>query len=737
MRIFVVGLVILGFTSGTFAQNIRGYVTDADTKTALVGANVLLYQEDSLITVASTDTSGLYQITPPSSAIYVLEVRFLGYKPSRRSVVLDNSNQKIDVDLISDALLNAYPMIRAKALQKPNELLISNALFRRLPGSFDDPSRLLIRFPTLSSPNDQANQVVVKGLPPHMAKWTIDGAAIINPNHLSNAGSITDQASASGGGVNMISGRWIDQYRFILAPLPNQLFDGGSGISDTKLATPKGFSYALGLLGTELSYSHDFSNDVSAGLSYRYSTLGILSSLGVDLGDEDISFQDLHFMLNKSEGKNRWKYHFLWGNSKNIHDDLGNESISYKDAQQINFEGQQIIHHAGYQRVTEKINYNTALNFSQRSSSRFSSVSDLFPELQKTSMIDLDEKLITWGQNLSFSIAKNEFSIHSQTQLNQFQYESKPSDWWFTQYGAISTVKKYRDVTVNIGAGFSSFRLNQILPELRSSVQLKINQTSRLQASYSMQGQSIFSQLWDRAPSLRAFTSQNLSLDYFLNTNKSYIQLGIFYHYFDKVPTLDNTQVTYLDRLDLMLQGLDQGYNISQYGSARLFGLQGQYEWLKIDRFQSILAGSIYNLEARSSSEAPFDLESSYDFGYTGSVSGSYTWYIKENPFVVSLAYQMRGAENHLPIDESASQESQSTIYQLEQSKSAISGFSRFDLKCHFSWGKRKQHMLSLDIQNLLNRENLAYPYYDPLLQQINIQNQLGLIPILSFNSSI
>lgn len=736
-RVLCVGLVLLSFTFGAFAQNISGYLTDASHGTKLVAANVILYQGDSLVNAVSSDSTGFYQLTAKVKNAYVLEIRYVGYKTFRKSISINPGNQTINIALEPDVLLTAYPMIRAKALQKPNELLITNALFRHLPGSFDDPSRLLIRFPALSSPNDQANQIVVKGLPPHMAKWTIGGAAIINPNHLSNAGSITDQASASGGGVNMISGRWIDQYRFFSAPLPSELFDGGSGISDTRLATPKGFSYAVGLLGTELSYRHDFTNGISAGLSYRYSTLGILSALSVDLGDEVISFQDVHFMLNKTEGEHQWKYHFLWGNSKNIHDDLGEESITYKDAQQINFEGQQIIHHLGYDHVTDKTEYTSILNFSRRSSSRFSSVSEFFPELQKTRTVDLQESLISWAQNVKFRIAKNDFTIHSQSQFNQFQYESELSAWWFTQYAAISTVRKYGNLQLDLAAGLSSFRRRQLHPELRSSLQYKFNQTGRLQASYALQGQSLFSQLWDQSPELRAFTSHNLSLDYFLNTSKSYLQFGIFYHYLDNLPTLENTQVTYLDRLDLMLQGIEQGYTISQNGSARLFGIQGQYEWLKIDRFQSILSASIYNLQARSISEGPFDLESSYDFGYTSSISTSYTWSIKENPLVVSLAYQIRGAENHLPIDETASLAAQSTIYQLDQTKSAISRFNRLDFKCHYSWGSRKQHMLSLDIQNLLNSQNLAYPYYDPLLKQINIQNQLGLIPILSFNSSI
>jgi len=42
----------------------------------------------------------------------------------------------------------------------------------------------------------------------------------------------------------------------------------------------------------------------------------------------------------------------------------------------------------------------------------------------------------------------------------------------------------------------------------------------------------------------------------------------------------------------------------------------------------------------------------------------------------------------------------------------------------------------SLDIQNVFGLTNLAYHYYDPYLNKIVAQEQLGIIPVLSIQAS-
>src|SRR5690606_17613081 len=53
--------------------------------------------------------------------------------------------------------------------------------------------------------------------------------------------------------------------------------------------------------------------------NYRYSTVGLLSNLGVKFGDEDINFQDITFSLNSSLGKGgNLSWFGFAGSSRNV-----------------------------------------------------------------------------------------------------------------------------------------------------------------------------------------------------------------------------------------------------------------------------------------------------------------------------------------------------------------------------------------------------------------------------------
>ncbi|MFT5569761.1 MAG: hypothetical protein ACI9RP_001811, partial [Cyclobacteriaceae bacterium] len=46
---------------------------------------------------------------------------------------------------------------------------------------------------------------------------------------------------------------------------------------------------------------------------------------------------------------------------------------------------------------------------------------------------------------------------------------------------------------------------------------------------------------------------------------------------------------------------------------------------------------------------------------------------------------------------------------------------------------EKSTRYLSLDIQNMLNRENQSFPFYDEFLNEEAFSTQLGLVPILTY----
>ena len=89
-------------------------------------------------------------------------------------------------------------------------------------------------------------------------------------------------------------------------------------------------------------------------------------------------------------------------------------------------------------------------------------------------------------------------------------------------------------------------------------------------------------------------------------------------------------------------------------------------------------------------------------------------------------------------IDLAASEQYYTTIYSNSGSfDRRIPDYRRLDLTIVRTISDKKiRWRYALDIQNVLGLTNVAYSYYDPYLNQIANQEQLGLIPVLSVQAS-
>jgi len=66
--------------------------------------------------------------------------------------------------------------IRAERSYTPSKIALSRSHFLSSPASFDDPSRLLMKYPGFSVSNDQNNAIIYDGLPSHYSSWSLYGA---------------------------------------------------------------------------------------------------------------------------------------------------------------------------------------------------------------------------------------------------------------------------------------------------------------------------------------------------------------------------------------------------------------------------------------------------------------------------------------------------------------------------------------------------------------------------------
>lgn len=717
------------------AQRISGRIIDEQDKFSLEGCNLIINSSNSFNKIVSSDSLGMFTLDL-YPGIFSIETQYLGYKKHKFVFEIQREEEFIhNIALIIDTFALINPTITTTAIKNTQEISLDKDLFMRLPGAFNDPSRLLVRFPGISATNDQANQITVKGLPPHASAWFLNGASIVNPNHLSNAGTFSDQASASGGGVNMFSGTSIEKYSFYSAPFNHRYYDAPAGISDFKLSIPTGIRYSLGLLGTELSYAKENKKNTYLGVNYRYSTLGILSALGVQLGDEEISFQDLHIRLGKTLNLHSIELNIVGGLNRNFHGSLGEESVITKDALNIDFKGNQFVSSLNHQyRGSSLSNFNT-INYSFRNNNR-----TVIKDVDILAYYDLDredkllESTVAMTNQFNF-LLKNNVALEL---INQTSFKSlsilENNLNTFQQYNILQARYLWKRLNIQGGFGYSHFANAFFNPEIRFLTKYTSG-FNNFQFKYAHQSNSIIPQLLILDNNLEPFQSGNYSIDYFFDKMNHFFQLGLFYHQYNSILVSEENYISYFDRIDLVINELENN-NLSSNGRGTILGFQEQFEYLFKNNYQFLQSFSWYDMNITDGEK---DIQSTYDFGYTYALTFSYNQQIKEKARILySAGLQGRGAAYDFFIDKDASSNSLVTIYSSEVDKTAIlNPYFRIDLKVDYIFGKGLRHRLSIDIQNLFNRKNDAFQFYDPLTDNVLLQNQLGIIPILKFSSQI
>lgn len=330
------------------ASSLTGRVTDATTSRPLPEARVSLHTSDTAFTTA-TDESGRYRFTALPTGIHALRVTHPGHAPAGipevwvragRTEVQDVELEATGTVLGEVAVAGGPHRMRSAAAQ--GALTVEQSL--RYPATFSDPTRLATTQPGVATMSDQSNHFSVRGNGPAANAYLLEGAEIVTPNHLTNAGTVTDLPSLTGGGTNILSAQMLGPSRLRTGAMPASHGNALGGIMDMRLrrGTHERQAYTLqaGLTGLDVSTEGPFRKGSSASylVNYRYSTVGLLSDLGVDLSDERIGFQDLSMHVALPIGRSQLSVFGLGGLSHNYftHKDSADREVD-KDGRDIDY----------------------------------------------------------------------------------------------------------------------------------------------------------------------------------------------------------------------------------------------------------------------------------------------------------------------------------------------------------------------------------------------------------------
>jgi hypothetical protein len=345
----IVPLIVLGSCAvGQTTSSLNGHVLDAITQGPLPGATVQVFVVDTSYG-GVTDVNGAFRFEALPTGIHRVVASYVGYAAVEVPEVWVRLGKDEFVELALMRTPNELGEVEIRSSGPSrmescsmHTLTVEQSL--RYPATFFDPARLAMSYAGVAGTNDQANHFSVRGNGPASNAWMLEGAEIVDPNHLTNAGTASDLPTLSGGGTTILSAQMLGTSRLLTGAFPTSYGNALGGIMDLRLRpgsnTRRAYTGQAGLLGIDLSAEGPFKAGGKASylVNYRYSTLGLLGAMGVQLGDEDITFQDLSFNISLPVGRSLLTLFGMGGNSSNrFHAKDSTEWEFDKDSKNIDY----------------------------------------------------------------------------------------------------------------------------------------------------------------------------------------------------------------------------------------------------------------------------------------------------------------------------------------------------------------------------------------------------------------
>lgn len=746
--------------TSTFAQEItqsvKGQVRDRVTGAPVVQASIALFQNDVLVTGTSTDATGSF-VFATAPGRYRLIISFTGYQSEEQELLViagKQSNVQIVLNEVAQVLNEV--VVETPYLPEPGVTSLSIEKTLRVPANFFDPVRMLVSYPGVVTANDQANSIVVRGYSPNALLWRLQGLDIVNPNHLANAGTLSDKPVANGGGVNTLSAQLLDKTDFYSGNLPANYGNALAGIMAMSLrpgASDKlHYTAQASLIGMDVAAEGPLNRNHRSSflINYRYSTIGLLSKMGVDFGDEAINFQDLSFHLNfpGKAGGNLSAFGFAGWSENQFNAKPESDWEEEKDRYTIDYDGKVygvglvnqfkpgfVSISAGVSlsgQIQERSSQGTDVPYPAIYSERYQSDRLLF-----SSFLKIVRKISAQGSieaGITANYLNNSMDVATVTPLYIDAFYPNVQG---TVDGAlwqpyVNWSQRLGSFNLNAGIRYVNFGYNNRAAwEPRLSINKRFG-SNLLALSYgsTSQWQQIQTYLAPGNEDLPFTRSNQLTLEW-----KHQVKTGlsltssVYYHQVYDVPILPG-YATY--SLINQWEEFPEG-NLEAIGNGRNYGVEGSMEKRFYSDLYFMASGSYYQSQFQANENTYIDTR--FDGRFTSSLLSGKEWKRGNKAFGIHARLLYTGGLRQAPIDLFASSLTGTTIYNVLQGYTVeLPDYFRSDLRV--TWRKNRPgytRTISIDIQNVTNYRNLAGYYFDTLHQEITPRYQLGIIPVLAY----
>lgn len=788
-RLFILLAVSLTsqFLSAQTSQGtIRGQVLDAISGAPIPDAQVLclMGKRDSL--KAITNEEGIFRLEGITAGRHRVVAEAPGYASYAIPDLVVSSGKERVLDITLNPVIYDADEVPIQANTYRDIRQVSTRVFtveetRRYAAAYFDPARVATSYPGVTAANDQANHLIVRGNSPNGVGWRLEGVEIVNPNHLTNAGTFSDRISQSGGGTIILSTQLLDNSTFSAGAFAPRYGNALSSVFDIHLREGNNEQYEYtvqaGLIGVDLAAEGPISKQQGSSFlaNYRYSTVGLLGALGIEFGNEEITYQDLSFNLHLPAGKaGTFTVFGMGGLSITRYFGSNVDTLqSGRDRFDIDFYSNMGAAGATHRKLLgQNTLWQTTVAFSGIESGRRGEL--ITDTLAGPLTVENDEVL---NSRLS-AVSRIQTKLGTRSNLEAGLYYTRFFNRTLSQIRALDPDEPLRElasfegntdllqpfvdwqwqaspqVTLNAGLHAMYYLFNQqvsLEPRLRMNWQ--VNAQHRAALAYGLHSQLQPSSLYFlsvpiegtdeyRQPNLDlGFTrAHHLVASYQWSPQTDWrVGLEAYGQYLFDVPIAPgDTLFSALNFFEANVSDQLEGDSLVNQGEGLNYGLELTVERFLSEEYYFLLSGALYDSRYRSGGD--IWLETRYNGRYQLAATGGYEheWISKKGQnksWGANLRVQYRGGFLAATVDLPASEASGRTVYDYAAGyNERLPDFFRVDFRVTFKRHRPNlTRTLGIDIQNLTNAQNVAFFAYDPVAGGVITRYQLGIIPLLSY----
>ena len=764
-------------TSQVFTQTAYGTVVEKGSLVPLAGATVFLLNSDPLnATFTSADGSFVLACVPVGRQSF--KISYVGFVDYVLEDILITSGKQVRMEIEMEASMTTLDEVVINSdTDKKRPLnfmtLAGGRMYsidetKKFAASFNDPSRMATSFPGVLTLNDLDNGIVIRGNSPNGLLWRMEGVDIPNPNHFASVGT-------SGGGISALSTQMLSNSDFLNGAFNAEYGNALSGVFDLKLRKgnnqKREYTIQAGFIGADFSAEGPIKKGHKGSylFNYRYSTLKLISALGVDI-DDNTRFQDLAYNIYLPTRKyGDFTFFGLGGISSQNEDrtlfDIisGSGLIRFKS---LNSSNTGVMALSNLKIINPKINIKSTLAItgekialSNENSSPGSLTQLVLNEknaytqnkvsLSSVANIVLGKNniLITGitGSLWGYSLLEGKRRMGDPMIVNKIK-ESGITGLWNSYAELLCHLNT--NLSINSGLHFSYLGLNNSLAlEPRVSLKYDLSATQSINFGYGLHSQV-------QPLGVYFFRTKNqngdlVSPNHNLGFSKAHhiigswsyiidgyhkINIAGYYQQLFRVPVSPDSTNT------VSILNVTEGYlteELVNKGLGKNYGVEFSLErFLKKD-FYYILSCTLF--ESKYKTLEGKWRNTRFNGQYAFSVTGGKEIPIKKDRSYLGFNFKSSyiGGFRVTSIDLVSSISEGNTVFDQNHAfEQKLADYSRIDFAIRYRKNFRRVNLsVSLDIQNLMDKENIEKEFYDPVNKLIKNATQNGIIPVLSIKT--